>query len=179
MNRRSGHRAEVKVEEDFVLYRSTPQSLSPRSNMRQDASPPSSLLEPLNHFAFESGADGVTVWMAESGQLTAVCNPLEPEVVGLRQSLDSGLISQAYLTGQAILSEDLASEPAHDPSVDHRLGKRCRSMVAAPFEGGEAGGVVSAVMLESSPRAFTFADLGKVVALAREIGERIREGKCQ
>lgn len=146
--------------------------------MRQEPSPPPSVLQLMSDFARDSGADGVTLWMAEDGQLAAVANPLEPEVVGLRQPLGSGLISQVYLTGQAILAEDLGADPAHDPTVDRRVGKRCRSMVAAPFESGEAGGVVSAVVFETSPRAFTFAELGKVAALAREISNLMEEGSC-
>ena len=146
--------------------------------MRQDPSPPPSVLQLMNDFARDSGADGVTLWVAEDGQLAAVANPLEPEVVGIRQPLGSGLISQVYLTGQAILAEDLGADPAHDPTVDRRLGKRCRAMVAAPLEDGAAGGVISAVVFETSSRGFAFADLGKVAALAREIGNRMEEGGC-
>ena len=54
----------------------------------------------MRDFAAATGADGVTLWRAEETELVAIANPLEPSIVGLRQPLDRGLISQVYLTGR-------------------------------------------------------------------------------
>ncbi len=133
------------------------------------------VLRLLRDFARESGADGVTLWKARDAHLAAVANPLEPGITGIRQPLDSGLVSQVYLTGQAILEEKLAEHPAHDPAIDRILGKRCRSLMAAPVEAGDGGGVVSAVVFDGRPHGFVFADLGKLVALARRLGNLVEE----
>ncbi len=130
----------------------------------------------MTAFAESARADGVTLWKAEAGHLRAIATPLEPELAGTRQPLGAGLISQVYLTGQSILEDDLSSHPAHDPAVDHDTGKTCRTMMAAAVDGGDSGGVVSAVIFNSSPQRFAFADLAKLNALARKLGDKLKEG---
>lgn len=138
--------------------------------------PPSpALLRHLLEFASEAGADGVTLWKAEAGHLRAIANPLEPELPGTLQALGAGLISQVYLTGQSILEADLPSHPSHDPGVDRRTGRTCRTMMAAPVDGGASSGVVSAVIFNGSTRGFAFADLAKLNALARNLGDLLKE----
>lgn len=128
----------------------------------------------LRGLALATAADGVTLWRAEARELVAVANPLEPEIVGLRQRLDAGVISQVYLTGQAILAEDLTAHPAYDPTIARMVGRPLRGMMAAPVDAGEAGGVVSAVKFGDSG-TFSFTDLGTLTAAARELGQACKE----
>ncbi len=144
--------------------------------MQDDSNPPA-VLELMRAFAEDANADGVTLWKEESGNLVATANPLEPDIVGMRQPLGSGLISRVYLTGQAILEEELPSHPSHDPVIDRRLGRKCRAMMAAPVEAGENGGVVSAVIFEDSPGGFSLKNLGELADLAGKIGKPAGKGK--
>ncbi len=131
----------------------------------------------MREFARDTGADGITLWKAEEGQLIAIANPLEPAIIGMRQPLDRGLVSRVYLTGQAILEQTLKDQPHHDPTIDEALGTRGAAMMAAPVEApaaGVEGGVISAVVLEGSRLAadFTFASLGRLSLLARELAKQ-------
>jgi hypothetical protein len=108
--------------------------------------PPPRVDRLLSDFARSVGADGITLWRVEEAFLVAVANPDEPRILGIRQPLQRGLISRVYHTGQAILEENLAAHPNHDPTVDTLLGRRCAAMMAAPFESDQGGGVVSAVL---------------------------------
>ena len=120
------------------------------------------------------GADGLTVWQAEGDGLVAVFNPLEPEIVGQRQTIRRGLISQVFLTGQPIIERDPATHPAHDSTIDRQTGRRCRTVMAAPWcvtDGSE--GVVSAVLFAEggSGREFGLEELGHLSDFERCIGE--------
>jgi hypothetical protein len=160
----------------FILYRASSARLSVLEAMSADPSPVPAMMRLLKSFAESVRADGVTLWKAEAGHLRAIANPLEPELPGTLQPLGAGLISQVYLTGQSILEDDLPSHPAHDPGVDRRTGKTCHTMMAAAVEGGDASGVVSAVIFNGSTRGFAFADLAKLNALARNLGNLLKEG---
>jgi hypothetical protein len=113
------------------------------------------------------------LWRVEEEFLVAVANPDEPRIIGIRQPLQRGLISRVYHTGQAILEEDLAAHPNHDPTVDTLLGRRCAAMMAAPFESEDGGGVVSAVLYtDGRPgEGFDLAGLKKLGAFTRQVAD--------
>lgn len=130
----------------------------------------------LAEFAGGIHADGITVWLADGGFLEAVANPLEPEIIGMRQTTDRGLISQVYLTGQAILEHSLLGNPLHDPVIDQQLGRSCRAMMVAPLEFDEEhrhgqGGVVSAVVWkdDTALSGFSLDGLNQLTSLARSL----------
>jgi hypothetical protein len=127
----------------------------------------------LSEFARSVGADGITLWRVEEEFLVAVANPDEPRIIGVRQPLHSGLISRVYHTGQAILEENLAAHPNHDPTVDTLLGRRCTAMMAAPFESDDGGGVISAVVYtEGRPGdGFDLDGLKRLGAFTRQVAE--------
>ena len=118
----------------------------------------------------EVQADGVTLWRMERGELVALANPLEPDIVGMRQPVGRGIISQAYLTGQAILDTDPAANPHHDPAIDSRTGRQCRMIMAAPVVLPDGDGVVSAVSWHEREGEFGLEDLAKLSALAMDLG---------
>lgn len=125
-------------------------------------------------FAREIGADGITLWEAEDDHLVAIANPMEPAMIGMRQPLDRGLISQVYLTGQAIVEDSLKEQPAHDPAIDTQLGTHGVAMMAAPVPGRQDedhAGVLSAVVFHGNPARsdFSLANLSRLAALAREL----------
>jgi len=96
------------------------------------------------------GADGGTLWLLSPGgeALEAVYNPREPEIVGRRQPLVSGIISLVLATGEPALASTAAAHASHSPAIDMALGKTTRSMIAAPFTiAGATRGVVTAVRL--------------------------------
>lgn len=168
----------------FMLYRAIAERLwvlaremvekPDMSAPRVEKRVPDPLLERMAEFAGIIHADGITVWLASPGFLEAVANPLEPEIIGMRQTTDRGLISQVYLTGQAILGHSLPENPLHDPVIDRQLGRSCRAMMAAPLEFSEThrhgqGGVISVVAWrdESDLADFNLDGLNKLTALAR------------
>lgn len=128
--------------------------------------------ERLKLFAEGIRADGVTLWQWEKAELVALANPLEPDIVGMRQPVGRGIISQAYLTGQAILETDPVANPHHDPEIDIRTGRKCRMIMAAPVVLPDGDGVLSAVRWQDAEDVgeFGLADLAKLSALALEFG---------
>jgi hypothetical protein len=128
----------------------------------------------LAGFADESDADGITLWQAVGQHLVALVNPLENELPGMRQPIRSGIISQVYLTGQAILDEAPRENPRHDPAIDNMTGRNCIAMMAAPVRlpdavGGD--GVVSVVKTKGGrgSRRFTLEQLAGLSRLAEKI----------
>ncbi len=137
--------------------------------------PPPFINELLATFAAEARADGVTLWVAEELDLVATCNPIEPEVPGMRQPLERGIISQVYLTGIGMIERAPASNPAHDDTVDRHLGKRTAAIMAAPVSFGQHGGdgVLSAVRHHGGqPGAFDLDDLSALERLAATVSGR-------
>lgn len=137
--------------------------------MKRNPTDPAELTRVLAELAPRIDADGVTCWLAEADELVAIANPLEPEIVGLRQPLQRGLISQVLLTGQAILESDLSRHPDHDPAVDQTLRRRCQSMMAAPCRLGDREGVISAVRHEGHDGSFSLEALRLLSAAAHAI----------
>ena len=132
------------------------------------------LSEMLGRAAVEIEADGVTLWQADGAHLVALANPLEPEVVGLRQTIERGIISEVYLTGLAMLEEAPALNPAHDPMIDGITGRTCTSILAVPVTlPHELGtdGVISAVRHEGTvhDKPFSLGDVGKISQLSEKI----------
>lgn len=129
----------------------------------------------LASFAEEARIDGITLWIAEGAELVATCNPIEPEISGLRQPLSRGIISQAYLTGIGMTESAPATNSAHDGTLDRHLGKRTAAIMVAPVSFGPHGGdgVLSAVRHHGGqPGAFDLDDLSGLARLAATISGR-------
>lgn len=124
----------------------------------------------LSAAAEQLDADGVTLWIEEEGFLRAVANPLEPKIIGIRQPLDRGIISEVFLTGQGIVETSPESNPSHDPGVDKHLGKACREIMAVAFASGGREGVVSAVRHHGEHR-FGVESLNIMNRLATELSD--------
>jgi hypothetical protein len=131
----------------------------------------------LGNFASEAGADGVTLWLADGVDLVATSNPLEPDVPGLRQPLARGIISQVYLTGIGMIEATPTAHPAHDSSVDLRLGKRTTAIMAVPVDLGPHGdGVLSTVRHQGGlAGAFDLAALALLERTAADLTRRVLE----
>jgi hypothetical protein len=119
----------------------------------------------------EAQADEGTLWLADSSgeNLIAVHNsgPDSPHIVGFAQPLGRGIISMVYETEQAFCENDIRCNSVRDSTLDLRLGKSTRAMIAVPFViRGETCGVVSCVRMdgaESAPADFTGRDLDAIV----------------
>lgn len=118
--------------------------------------------------AAQLGADGVTLWISEGDHLRAVANPLESDIVGLRQPIRKGIISEVFLTGQGIAESFPSSNPMHDPTIDSRLQRRCTEIMAVPVASADWEGVVSAVSHSDRIR-FGRSGLATLGKLAKEI----------
>lgn len=95
-------------------------------------------------------ANGGTLWMLCPGAaaLEAVMNPLEPEIVGKRQPLVSGMISLVLATGETVCVTGVPSHQSHSPAIDIALGKTTHSMIAIPISlAGTIRGVLTVVSL--------------------------------
>lgn len=118
-------------------------------------------------------AEGGTLWLRcpDAPALQAVLNPLEPEIIGRRQPLASGLIGLVFATGEGLLSVDVPEDARHSPLIDASLGRQTRSLMAVPFRvAGEEWGVLTAVRL-ANPSSFGQDDLHRLqrgsIVLAR------------
>jgi hypothetical protein len=123
----------------------------------------------LGHVA----ADGGTLWWLGPGReaLEAVYNPREPEIIGRRQPLVSGIVSLVLATGEPALVSTAAEHVRHSPAIDIALGKTTRGMIAVPFAlAGTVCGVITAVRL-SRDAPFTTADTAIVTHHATILGE--------
>ena len=117
----------------------------------------------------QARADEGTIWLADADgeNLVASYNngPDSEQIIGFAQPLGRGVISMVYETEQAFCENDMPSNTARDATLDQRLGKSTRAMIALPFViHGETCGVVSCVRLDSSaPGDFTGRDLDAMV----------------
>ncbi len=100
----------------------------------------SQLISPLMRGLFSDAlqsitADGGTLWWRSPGEpiLEAVFNPFEPDIVGKRQPLASGIISLVLANSETICVDAATSHLRHSPAVDAALGKSTQSMIAVPF----------------------------------------------
>ena len=135
------------------------------------------LISPLMGTCFSDmlahvGADGGTLWWLSPGRdsLEAVFNPREPEIVGKRQPLVSGIVSLVLGTGEAVVIADATKHARHSPAIDVLLGRITRSMVAVPFvvAGGTVG--VMSVVRWSRQAEFAVSDLAIIHHHAEVIG---------
>jgi transcriptional regulator with GAF, ATPase, and Fis domain len=99
-----------------------------------------------------AGADEGTLWLVHPGrrELDAVFNngPTVEKVLQLSQTLDRGLISMVFSTGQAFCENNIAENPEHDKTVDRQTGSPTTAMIAVPFYfAQECRGIVSCVHL--------------------------------
>lgn len=113
------------------------------------------LIDPLMAATFADtlravGADGGTLWLPCPGEAVteAVFNPLEPEIVGKRQPLVSGIVSVVLASGEPCCAGDVRAHADYSPAIDAALQKTTRSMIAVPFElAGAVRGVLTAVRI--------------------------------
>ncbi len=99
-------------------------------------------------------ADGGTLWWlsADRTALEAVYNPREPEIIGRRQPLVSGIVSLVLGTGEAALVTAANLHASHSPAIDVALRKTTGSMIAVPFViAGTTCGVVTTVKRAGEP----------------------------
>lgn len=113
-----------------------------------------------------ANADEGTVWLFNpaANSLVACYNsgPDAERIVGFGQPVGRGLISMVFETEQAFCENDVQMNPAQDKSLDQKLGKPTRALIALPFYvQGETCGVISCVRL-SSGDGFTGRDLDLV-----------------
>lgn len=121
-------------------------------------------------------ADEGTLWLAdpEGTHLVAHHNsgPDARRIVGFAQPVGRGIISMVFETEQAFCENDMERNTTRDATLDRRIGKTTRAMIAVPFViRGETCGVVSCVRLdnpESCPKDFDGRDLDAVV---RAVGD--------
>jgi hypothetical protein len=96
-------------------------------------------------------ADGGTLWMLCPGgaALEAVMNPLEPEILGKRQPLVSGIVSLVLATGETACVAGVSTHQSHSPVIDIALGKTTHSIIALPVSlAGTIRGVLTVVRLK-------------------------------
>jgi hypothetical protein len=140
------------------------------------------LLEQVRDLLLENlgdlGASEMTCWLASGDDLEAVANPWCPALVGQRQPLSRGLISQVFVTGMPLMETEVAKRGGHDPSIDQVTGKATSAMMAAPLHSnGDVIGILSAVQLggDTGLAAFDRQHLNRLttvaVALAPLVGK--------
>ncbi len=104
-----------------------------------------------------AGADEGTLWLVNPAkrQLDAVFNTgsTAAKVTKLSQTLDRGLISMVFSTGQPFCENDISQNPEHDKTVDLQVGSPTTAMIAVPFYfAQECRGIVSCVHLAKTHR---------------------------
>jgi transcriptional regulator with GAF, ATPase, and Fis domain len=120
-----------------------------------------------------AGADEGTLWLVNVSkrELHAVFNngPTAKKIRELSQTLDRGLISMVFSTGQPFCENDIEQNPEHDKAVDRQTGFPTTAMIAVPFYfAQECRGIVSCVHLAkksgsaSSQRDFDMESMREV-----------------
>jgi hypothetical protein len=103
-----------------------------------------------------AGADEGTLWLVNpsKSELDAVFNngPTAAKILKHRQTLDRGLISMVFSTGQPFCENNIAQNPDHDRAVDRETGASTTAMIAVPFYfAQQCRGIVSCVQLTKKP----------------------------
>jgi hypothetical protein len=103
-----------------------------------------------------AGADEGTLWLVNTSrrELDAVFNngPMAAKMRQLSQTLDRGLISMVFSTGQPFCENNIEQNPEHDKTVDRQTGSPTTAMIAVPFYfAQECRGIVSCVHLAKKP----------------------------
>lgn len=129
----------------------------------------------ISTFLEASRLQEATLWLetTDAEHLRAVCSPCNPDLVGVRQPLGRGLISQVHLSGLPLLEPDVSQRHDHDPTVDSLTGTPTRSLLAVPISSdADVIGVLSGVILESAPPSSHARpeDLDDLATLAEAIG---------
>jgi len=99
-------------------------------------------------------ANGGTLWLLCPGEamLEAVFNPCEPEIIGKRQPMVSGIVSLVMATSESMRIDDVSVHQHYSPAVDSSLGKMTRAMLAVPFRWSDSTcGVMTAVRHRDEP----------------------------
>jgi hypothetical protein len=99
-----------------------------------------------------AGADEGTLWIVNSSkrELHAVFNsgPTARKMSELSQTLDRGLISMVFSTGQPFCENNIGQNPEHDKAVDRQIGLPTAAMIAVPFYfAQQCRGIISCVHL--------------------------------
>ena len=97
-----------------------------------------------------AGADEGTLWLLDPAkrQLDAVFNTgsTAAKVTKLSQTLDRGLISMVFSTGQPFCENDMSQNPEHDKTFDLQVGSPTTAMIAVILFSQECRGIVSCVI---------------------------------
>jgi hypothetical protein len=109
---------------------------------------------------YAANGDEGTLWLVNPGksELDAVFNngPTAEQVLTYSQSLDRGLISMVFSTGQSFCENNISEMPGHDKTVDRRTGSATCAMIAVPFYfAQQCRGILSCVQLVGQPRSLT------------------------
>jgi transcriptional regulator with GAF, ATPase, and Fis domain len=99
-----------------------------------------------------AGADEGTLWLVNSSKraLDAVFNngPAAKKMREISQTLDRGLISMVFSTGQPFCENSIEQNPEHDKDVDSQIGLPTTAMIAVPFYfAQQCRGIISCVRL--------------------------------
>jgi len=117
------------------------------------------------------GAHEGTVWLIDDAREALVprfnSGPKAQDLVGvLRQPLDRGIISLAFVSEQSICENDVYRNDRQDRTIDEKLDQLTCAMLAVPIVfGREMRGVISAVKLKAresdtaDPIGFSSEDL--------------------
>ena len=104
------------------------------------------------------GADeGSLWWYDQSDESLVVCintGPMADELeLKLSQTLDSGIVSMVFLSGEGVVANDVSSHPDHSKQIDLELSQCTQAMMVVPiYLWGDLRGVVSAVILNETGR---------------------------
>ncbi|MEX2581583.1 MAG: hypothetical protein WD342_21175 [Verrucomicrobiales bacterium] len=121
-------------------------------------------------FVAVGGCEG-TVWLTDRDRqhLVAVYNSGSDAVslVGFEQPIGSGIISLVFSQQQPYCENDILASRGHDDTLDKKVAKRTKAMIAVPFYFGFGlRGVVSCVQLEENSAGgsgYSFEDVRTLV----------------
>ena len=122
--------------------------------------------------------EGSILLLTPSGQALrfAVCSSdAAAALVDTQQPVTRGVVGLVASFQQPTVTNKLADDPTHDPSVDAKVGSTTRSQMAVPLSDSEHEfGVVTAIN-SSRDAGFTNDDLQRYLAAAKAITARLAE----
>jgi len=133
------------------------------------------LAEAVRAVDAEEGSILLMVGGGQSLRFALSVSPMAQKLIGTQQPVTRGVVGLVASFQQPTITNHVANDPQHDPSIDKRVGSRTRSQMAVPLSDSEHEfGVVTAINAKCEA-GFSDADLRRYLQAAKAITTRLAE----
>jgi len=122
--------------------------------------------------------EGSILLLTPSGQalrFAVASSSASAKLIDTQQPVTRGIVGLVASFQQPTISNELAGDPQHDPSVDRKVGSKTRSQMAVPLSDAYAEyGVVTAINARR-PEGFSDEHMRRYLEAAKAITARLSE----